>query len=251
MICDKILFNGEVIITILHNGFSDEVYMPKKRITEGLNDYLIEFTEHTEPLENIVDGLECIDKGFLDVQSSNNPYKGGSHCAVYERYSGDMPEVLFETTYNEITPKVTFDELERLFEFIKNYTSIDVSHDITLMGDILLYEPRKANIKKNRTDKYLEFENASSDMYISVNFYKYDTIVSSCVIKSDESSDVLQIITPDDWGRADITIYKNGELFYKNANFSLIRSISVRFYCHDIKMHNCLTIIVNQINVLL
>ena len=238
MICDKIIYNNETIITIYHKGFSDEKMIPRRMISENINGFTITFEEYYESSESILDEHHCIDEGFLDVQSNINPYKDVSNCAIYKRHSGELPTTVFEILDNEIRLKKSIDDLDTMFTFIKKYTNLDVGNDISLLGDTLEYELRKSIIKKSKTDRYIMFENLAPNMYIGVNFYKYNTIVTSEVFISDAASSTHKVITPDDWGYADITVYKDGTLYYKNSTFSLIKSVSISMNTYTTKSVN-------------
>ena len=238
MICNKIIYNDETIITVFHKGFSDDKSIPERYISEKINDSIIAFKEYYEPSENILNDNNCIDKGFLDVQSNINPYKDVSNCAIYKRYLGKLPTTIFESYNNEIMLNTSLDDIDKVFNFIKKYTNLDVSSDISLLGDTFEYELRKSIIKKNKTDRYIEFENLVPNMCIDVNYYKYDTIVSSEVYIADGTSNTYKFIAPDDWGYADITVYKDGKLYYKNSAFSLIKSISISMSTYTTKSIN-------------
>lgn len=238
MICDKIIYNDENLITICHKGFSDEKSIPNRKISEDINGLTIIFVEYYEPSDNNLDERNCIDEGFLDVQSNINPYKDISNCALYKRYSGELPTSIFEISDDEISLRMSIDDIDKVFSFIKKYTNIDVSIDICLLGDTLEYELRKSIIKRNKTDRYIEFENLVPNMYIGVNFYKYNTIVLSETYIADGSSNTYKVNSPDEWGYADITIYKDGKLYYKNSAFSLIKSISISMSTYTTKSIN-------------
>lgn len=238
MICDKIIYNDETIITMLHKGFPDEKSTPERFISETINGTKIAFKEYYESSEYIVDDCICIDEGFLDVKSNMNPYKSASNCAIYKRYDGKIPTSLFKVSDEDIALKISLEDAEKVFSFIKKYTNIDAGSDISLLGDTLEYELRKPNVKNNITGRYIEFDNLTPNMCISVNFYKQSTIVSSEVYTTDKSSTAYKFFTPDEWGYADITIYKDGKLYYKNSTFSLIKSISISMCTYTTKSVN-------------
>ena len=238
MIVEKITYNDENLITICHKGFSDEKSVPKRKISEDINGLTVMFEEYYEPLETVSDERKCIDDGFLDVQSKLNPYKDVSNCAIYKRYSGELPTSIFEISNNELRLKISIDDIDNIFNFIKKYTNLDIGSEISLLGDTLEYELRKSIIKRNKTDRYIEFEKLVPNMHICVNFYKYNTIVSSETYITDGTSNNYKVTSPEEWGYTDITIYKDGKLYYKNSTFSLIKSISISMNMYTTKNIN-------------
>ena len=224
MICEKIIYNDKCILTIYHSGFSDEKDMPTRNIAKDLNEASIQFLEYYEPSQNCFVGCKCIDEGFLDVQSKNNPYKGGSNCAFYKRFLGDFPESIFEINGDKIITKLTFDELENIIDFIKKFTGLDVSHDLSLFGSILYYEPRMVIIKTTKND-CLEISELDDNMILCISFYNKYTVVYSTILKTDKTNKTVTITPPEDWGYADIAIYKKGKLYYKDAYVSFIKNL--------------------------
>lgn len=235
MICNKILYDNELLITIYHKGFLDEIDTKSRNINEECNNKTITFLEYYEKSDDILNNQFCIADGFLDTKSKYNPYKNGSNCAMYKRYIGKLPNSIFELVGNIPQLKLSLDELDKIFDFIKKYTSLDISQDVTLFGNILVYEPRTSHIKKSKTDKFIEFEQLEPNTLITISFLKNDIVISSNTSKSTCDSDIIRINAPDEWNCADISMYKDNELYYKNPDFSLIRSFTLNMSMRDVK----------------
>lgn len=225
MICDKIVFDNETIITVYHKGFSDEEHTKPRMISETIQDKQITFMEHYEPFDNHFNNQVCSEEGLLDTKSKYNVYKGASICAKYKRFAGGLPCSIFDSTEDTLKLKLSLEHLDKIFEFIKKYTNLDVAQDITLFGDNLLFEPRELIINSENECKIISFENLETDMIIAVNFCNSKATVLTSVVETISDLGKFKIEAPEDWSYMDISVYKNGELYYKNPCFSFIRNV--------------------------
>ena len=66
MICDKIIFDSETIITIYHSGFSDEKSTKRKKISDTIDCKEITFLEYYESSDKALNGENLFEEGFLD-----------------------------------------------------------------------------------------------------------------------------------------------------------------------------------------
>ena len=223
MICDKIIFDNETIITIYHSGFSDEKNTNKKKISDTIDGKEITFLEYYEPSDKALNDENLFEKGFLDTKSKYNVYRDGSNCAKYKRFSGELPCSIYDLTENTPKLKLSLEHLDMIFEFIKKYTYLDMAQDITLFGDILVLEPRKLTIKSENECQIISFENLETDMLITVNFYNSNATITLSIVETICASGTFKIEAPKDWSYIDISVFKDNKLYYKNSCVSFIK----------------------------
>lgn len=223
MICDKIIFDNETIITIYHSGFSDEKNTNKKKISDTIDGKEITFLEYYEPSDKALNDENLFEKGFLDTKSKYNVYRDGSNCAKYKRFSGELPCSIYDLTENTPKLKLSLGHLDMIFEFIKKYTNLDMAQDITLFGDILVLEPRKLTIKSENECQIISFENLETDMLITVNFYNSNATITLSIVETICASGTFKIEAPKDWSYIDISVFKDNKLYYKNSCVSFIK----------------------------
>lgn len=223
MICDKIIFDNETIITIYHSGFSDEKNTNKKKISDAIDGKEINFLEYYEPSDKALNDENLFEKGFLDTKSKYNVYRDGSNCAKYKRFSGELPCSIYDLTENTPKLKLSLEHLDMIFEFIKKYTNLDMAQDITLFGDILVLEPRKLTIKSENECQIISFENLETDMLITVNFYNSNATITLSIVETICASGTFKIEAPKDWSYIDISVFKDNKLYYKNSCVSFIK----------------------------
>ena len=223
MICDKIIFDNETIITIYHSGFSDEKNTNKKKISDTIDGKEITFLEYYEPSDKALNDENLFEKGFLDTKSKYNVYRDGSNCAKYKRFSGELPCSIYDLTENTPKLKLSLEHLDMIFEFIKKYTYLDMAQDITLFGDILVLEPSKLTIKSENECQIISFENLETDMLITVNFYNSNATITLSIVETICASGTFKIEAPKDWSYIDISVFKDNKLYYKNSCVSFIK----------------------------
>ena len=223
MICDKIIFDNETIITIYHSGFSDEKNTNKKKISDTIDGKEITFLEYYEPSDKALNDENLFEKGVLDTKSKYNVYRDGSNCAKYKRFSGELPCSIYDLTENTPKLKLSLEHLDMIFEFIKKYTNLDMAQDITLFGDILVLEPRKLTIKSENECQIISFENLETDMLITVNFYNSNATITLSIVETICASGTFKIEAPKDWSYIDISVFKDNKLYYKNSCVSFIK----------------------------
>lgn len=223
MICDKIIFDNETIITIYHSGFSDEKNTNKKKISDTIDGKEITFLEYYEPSDKALNDENLFEKGFLDTKSKYNVYRDGSNCAKYKRFSGELPCSIYDLTENTPKLKLSLEHLDMIFEFIKKYTNLDMAQDITLFGDILVLEPRKLTIKSENECQIISFKNLETDMLITVNFYNSNATITLSIVETICASGTFKIEAPKDWSYIDISVFKDNKLYYKNSCVSFIK----------------------------
>lgn len=223
MICDKITFGDETIITIYHSGFSDEKSTKRKKISDTIDGKEITFLEYYEPSDKALNDENLFEEGFLDTKSKYNVYRDGSNCAKYKRFSGELPCSIYDLAEDTPKLKLSLEHLDMIFEFIKKYTNLDMAQDITLFGDILVLEPRKLTIKSENECQIISFENLETDMLITVNFYNSNATITLSIVETICASGTFKIEAPKDWSYIDISVFKDNKLYYKNSCVSFIK----------------------------
>ncbi|HFR4159389.1 TPA: hypothetical protein ACHVJ3_001577 [Bacillus cereus] len=229
MILNRVIFAGQVIITILHKGLDNQVD-PKRNlnIKEKIGRYNLSFEESivSDNFINKIDNVAFIEKGGLIPQHELNPYNL-SACAFMTRYVSNIkPSKIIKTCDDKFEFKISSKELLRINSFIKKYTGLNLNYNPILYGDTLLYEHTYVKINSNETNG-ISLGNIEKSSILIVKFKNKDIIVSSKVTVIDNDTTEIEINSPADWQSVDIEVYRNDDLVYFNYDVSFIKRINL------------------------
>lgn len=226
MICDKVIYGGQTILTIYHLGLDKDV--PKRIIekTEKIGRYSLKFIEtfvEDKEIENIKDWVTK-DEGIISPGKSFNPY-GDSACAHVIHYCYlNKPSNIFKLQNNLFSLKLSVDEYISISEFVEKYMGMDIKTNPMFCGDIFVckcYERRYSCNKENN----IVFKNIPANSTIIVHFKKGKLIVSSIKTDIAEFKKELNIKSECIWDNHDVEIYHNGELVYYQNDAYYMRHV--------------------------
>lgn len=226
MICDKVIYGGQTILTIYHLGLDKEV--PKRRIekTEKIGRYSLKFIEtfvEDEETENIKDWVSK-DEGIISPGKSLNPY-GYSACAHVIHYTYlNKPSNLFKLQNNSFSLKLSVDEYISISEFVEKYMGLDIKTSPMFCGDIFVCKCYERSYSCNKENNIV-FKNIPANSTIIVHFKKGKLIVSSIKTDIAEFQKELNIKAECIWDNHDVEIYHNGELVYYQNDVYYMRHV--------------------------
>lgn len=227
MIRDIISYAGDIILTIYHKGFDNELGNRKIKRVNKIGRYNIIFEE--EIVEDaILDNLTNCDgklEGLLGTSDIRNPY-GERVCAYMTQYLYfDKPKKLFlleEDKYRlSISPKL----LNQIILFTKKYTGLNLQNQAMCFGDTFVYECHQVHIHA-KGDEGVIIKVDSSEYKIIVNF-KLDNIIACTIIENiqDGNAREIEILSDKKWNNADIQIYDGNKLVYYKQDISFMQTM--------------------------
>ncbi len=229
MICDKITYKKQDILTIYHKGLDDSVKDRSIKTSTKIGRYNLVFSEtyvDDSAIENIKD-YTYKEEGLLPPRAAMNPY-GDSACANMIHYTyTNKPDSLFSFDGSYYSIKLPTNIFLEISEFIKKYTGIDIQTTPMICGDILVYKNIERNFRANKTTGII-LENLPANALIIINFKSNNTIVSSKVIKLSEDTKKLEVNSDKTWKSHDIQIFKDEELIYYQRDVAYIRHITLK-----------------------
>lgn len=227
MICDKVTFKGQVLLTIFHKGFDDNrKYNIKK--SEKIGRYNLIFTETFIEDEKVtIENWSLKEEGLIEPGCSKNPY-GDAACAYMIHYSYvNKPSSIYTFKDKKYILKVSIDDFLSICEFIKKYTGMDIKSNPMFGGDIFIFECNECNYKHNRSNGII-LENVPANSTIIVHFKKSNAIVSSKILKTEFETEKLDISSDELWNSHDIEIFNENELIYYQKDISYMMNISLQ-----------------------
>lgn len=226
MICDRIIYGGQALLTIFHQGFDDEVRERSLKKVEKVGSYNLVFTEtqvQDDEIDNIV-GWSIKEEGLLTPDSIINPYSEAA-CAHMTHYEfATKPSRLFKFSGDRYFLNISVDKLIHINEFIKKYTGLDIEKNPMLYGDTLVFKSHARNYRANKSEGII-VERLSAGSTVIVRFKKNDVIVSTKVVRSDHETEETEIKSDKPWTYHDIEIFMNDDLVYYRKDLSYMRHI--------------------------
>lgn len=227
MVRDTISYAGEVILTIYHKGFDNELNQRKIRKSEKIGRYNIVFEEEIVQ-DNIVDEIVDWDKkieGFLNTIDIMNPYREKA-CAFMRQYCYfNKSKKIFLFQHGEYKLNISTGVFNKIILFTKRYTGLDLSTQSMCFGDIFVYENYQVNIRAIG-EEGIRIEAENFPLKIIVNFKINDIVVCSKIktIQEDNKSE-MNILSDCSWDNVDVQIYQGNKLIYLNQNISFIQRV--------------------------
>ncbi len=226
MICDKIIYRGQTVLTLFHIGLDKDVSKRKIEKTEKLGRYNLSFTEtvvEDEEIENIKDWITK-EEGLISPGESINPYGDGA-CAkiIHYRYL-NKPSSIFKLVDNSFRLKITVEEYLAICEFANKYVGIDIKTNPMICGDVFVCKCYQRNYSCSKENSIV-LENIPADSTVIVRFKKGKLLVSSKKTEIEESQEKLEIQPNCLWDSHDIEIYHNKELVYYQNDICYVRHI--------------------------
>ena len=224
MICDKILFKGQPLLTIFHQGFRKKATGRILKRTIKVGRFNLVFTESYCDHAIVSDGWIQIETGLLQPRSTMNPYND-STCAKMTRYCFfEKPLCIFEINNDEYRLSISSDDFCKISEFIKEYTGIDILLNPMALGDAFVFEPHEFGLKTNEKGSVI-IEKVPAKSSIVVQFKENGIIVSSQLLNNETETRDIEIECDKTWNSYDIEVFQDGNLAFCNRDVSYITSL--------------------------
>lgn len=234
MICDRIIFGGQILLTIYHQGLDNEINNRRLNIVEKVGRYNLIFTEtiiSDAEIEDIV-GWSAKESGLLTPESTKNPYSGGT-CAYMVHYQYyNKPSLLFRFMKDKYVLKIPIEKLIQINSFIKKYTGFDIEKNPMFYGDVLLLKSYSKNYYAKNSDGII-LKNVPIGSTVIVRFKKDEVIVLTKVVRISDENLETEIKSDKLWTFCDIEIFFNDELMYYEKDVSFARSIKLKMQIQD------------------
>jgi hypothetical protein len=230
LIRDLVTYGGQRILTIYHDGFSEDTCERKQVRREKIGRKWMEFQEESVSDEEteLLTGWQWKQEGFLQQGEFLNPY-GDEVCAWVARYQFfAKPKCMFTFRNNEYHWKLPFEQISQIHDFVRRYTGIRPIEIPMVYGDILICRPSCQKYHCAReNEKCIVLQDVKAGMEILVNFKNDNWIVCSKKVLIEQDQDELLIESEVPWESHDLQIYDLGKLVYRNDNISYIRGIQL------------------------
>lgn len=230
MICNKITYGGETILTIYHTGFDKDVGNRQIKKSEKIGKYNLTFHETTifDNALNIPHNYKGKFESFISPKSNDNPYRYGA-CAYMEHYVfSDKPKKIFKFVSNEYILNISINDLNLINDFVEQYAGLRISNNPIYYGDIIKYKCYERNYRSNKSNGII-VNDVEANTTIIVRFKdSKNSIVSNKIEHIDKDMPEVQIISDNEkWNYHDIEIYKNNDLIYLDTDISYIRNLQL------------------------
>lgn len=232
MICDRITYGGQVLLTVYHQGFDAEIKERRLKIVEKVGSYNLCFTEELvsdEEVTNYIVDWSIREEGLLTPDSTINPYSDAA-CAHMIHYGYfNKPSRIFKFSGDRYLLGISIEKLININEFIKKYTGFDIEKNPMLFGDILVFRCYARNYHANKEEGII-VENLPAESTVIVRFKKNDMIVSTKIVRIDHDAEETEIKSDKPWTYHDMEIFFNDELVYYKKDISYIRRMQLNMH---------------------
>lgn len=239
MIENKVMYDGDVIFSIYHNGIDHCMHHDRKEDIP-MDGKLLVFIERIVSdvyVYDLVKNLSSIN-GLVTPDNGLNPYNGDRISANITHYmSFDKPQSVFTDIDGEYQLYVDVEIVKKILAFIENYCGVNLYSFPIYLGDIFLVEPIELDLKRKCDEHHavqgVTFTDVPIDSMLVVHFKKSDItrqsnyIVYSKIVSVDKNHSSIQIDSPVMWESIDIFVYKEGNLIYKYVDISFILSLQM------------------------
>ncbi len=231
MVCNKVTYGGQVLLTVYHNGFDNEINDRRLKIVQKVGLYNLVFTEtlvSDDEIDNI-SGWIMKEEGLLAPDSSKNPYSSAS-CAYMVHYEYiNKPNKLFCLYQNKYILAIPVEKFLLVNEFIKKYIGIDIEKTPMIYGDIFVFNSYAYNYHSNKEHGII-IERLPLGSMVIIRFKKDEAIVSTKIFHVEHETSEIEIKSNKPWTYHDIEIYFNGELIYFDKDVSYMRRMQLNMH---------------------
>lgn len=225
MVCDKITYGKQTLLTLYHQGFSaPETRKIKKRVGR----FNLIFQEYECPDDNlpIPAGWFMKEKGLAFQDSPMNPY-GPEACAQVEHYCyASKPLRLFRMTpsKSEYRLNIPTDNFLQIEEFVKKYTGFPIAKRPMYYGDVFIYQPYPRCYHAKQAEGIV-VEHLPANAMVVVRFQRNSLVVSSKIVRTSEPTKEIEILAGVPWDYHDIEIYIGDRLVFCQKDISYMRQM--------------------------
>lgn len=229
MVCDKITYGRQTLLTLYHQGFSAPIARKiKKKI--GRFNLLFEETECPDDNVPIPTGWFMKEEGLVSQDSPMNPY-GSKACAQVIHYCYVVkPSRLFRMTpaKSEYRLDIPVGDFFQIEEFVKKYTGFAIAQKPMYFGDVFLYQPHLRCYHAKQAEGIV-VEGLPANAMAVVRFQRNSIVVASKIVRTQEPAERVEILAGVPWDYHDIEIYVDDRLVFCQKDISYIRKIHLTF----------------------
>lgn len=218
MIRQKIYFNGDIILSIIHENMDNGV---EKRFISEIE--TIEFAElkfveeYIAEIEEII--FDEINEGFLENQNLKNPYY--SYSTLFKEFI-NYEKPLFKN--NELI--IEFDQFQKICDFVTNKTGYNLVQNPYSLGNTIIFIPNKIETNcfeyKDEIDG-IEVTGLSNSSTTIVKLKYNDLVKETYLINGSD----CKIYPNKEWISYDIEVYESGQIAYAIYDVSLMKHIFI------------------------
>lgn len=225
MVCDKITYGRQTLLTLYHQGFS----APKARkIKEKVGRFNLVFEEIEYPDDDlsIPTGWFMKEEGLAFQDSPMNPY-GPEACTQVEHYCyASKPSRLFRMTPSktEYCLAIPAEDFLQIEEFVKKYTGFPITKGFMYYGDVFVYQPYLRCYHAKQAEGIV-VEHLPANAMVAVRFQRHTLVVSSKIVRTSEPAERVEILSDVPWDYHDIEIYVGDRLVFSQKDISYIRQV--------------------------
>ena len=225
MLCDKITYGGQTLLTLYHQDFDQK--RSHKRI-EKIGRYNLIFEENavSNCEASSISGWYKKDEGLLAKGAAMNPYGLGT-CAYVEHYRYiHKPSRLFHNSESMYALSVSPKDLIQINEFVEKYTGFPISRNPMYYGDVFAF---RCQFRRHyaKEDKGIVIAHLPADAMAVVRFLRSNMVVSTKIIHTDCDQREVEILSDEPWESHDIEIYVHDDLIYCDRDVSYMRHMQL------------------------
>lgn len=229
MVCDKITYGKQTLLTLYHQGFS----APKARkVKEKVGRFNLVFEEIEVQNDDlsIPAGWFLKEEGLTFQDSPMNPY-GPKACAQVQHYWYVLkPPRLFSVTSSgsEYRLNLPAEDLLQIEEFVKKYTGFPIAKGRMYYGDVFVYRPYPRCYHAKQAEGIV-VEHLPVNVLVAVRFQRHSLVVASKIVRTSEPDQTVEISAGVPWDYHDIEIYLGDRLVFCQKNVCYMRQIRLAF----------------------
>lgn len=225
MVCDKITYGRQTLLTLYHQGFSAPNARKLKEKVGRFN-LVFEEIECSDDDLSIPAGWFMKEKGLAFQDSPMNPY-GPEACAQVEHYCyAPKPSRLFRMTpsKSEYRLDIPAEDFLQIEEFVKKYTGFPIVKGPMYYGDVFVYQPYLRCYHAKQAEGIV-VEHLPANAMVVVRFQRHSLVVAVKIVRTSEPAERVEIIAGVPWDYHDIEIYVGGQLVFCQKDISYIRQV--------------------------
>lgn len=226
MIKNTITYKSKIILTVYHQGFSNENLTLKRSRKDHIRKNWIIFTEEYVPDDewNNLTGYAWEESALLTPKEKYNPYSSKACANMIHRIYPNKPSVIWKKNGTTIIE----DDLAEILTFIQKYTGMNLKEHPVFLGDVFLFSPSEFEYHSNKSNSII-FHKLKAGMKIIVHFKNHHNILQAKIIDIATDTEELEITAECNWNNHDVEIYKNNSLIYKNKDVSYVKCMQLNF----------------------
>lgn len=225
MVCDKITYGRQILLTLYHQGFSaPEVRKIKERI--GRFNLIFEENECPDDDLPIPAGWFMKEEGLVFQDSPMNPY-GSEACAQVEHYCyAPKPSRLFRMTpsKSEYRLNIPSEDFLRIEESVTKYTGFPIAKRPMYYGDVFIYQPYLRCYHAKQAEGIV-VEHLPANAMVVVRFRRNSLVVASKIVRTSGPAETVEILAGVPWDYHDIEIYAGDRLVFCQKDISYVRQL--------------------------